>query len=553
MANLLERRMVLNLRRVIIIAFACCLSISAIQADSLSIEAQVATMSLEQKVAQMFMVSFYGKQLTEVEEDFLRDVQPGAVVLFGKNIESPEQVTRLTNAYQQAILKGDGIPLFVAVDQEGGLIQHLQEGFTRFPLPSLWTATQNTDLAYQVGEAMATEMLAVGVNMNLAPVADLNTNVDNPIIGRRSFGSQAELVAPILTYFIQGLQDNGVMATVKHFPGHGDTSSDSHVELPIITHSRERLNALEFVPFVSAIDAGVDVTMVSHIWFTAFDKEQIPASLSHNIVTRLLRDEMHYEGIIMTDALDMDAIDTVYTVGGSAIQAILAGNDLIAIGAHVGTQTIDIAIADVLEAVRDGRISESQIDASVTRILTAKEKYGVLDWQALDPFTVSERLELEAHDSLVTKLFEQGVTVVGDANNAIPLQGNVAIIYPATRPTIATECAGMDGTMRYTGVSDSPSDEEISWAITASANANTVVVFTQNAIINARQQALVLAMPQDKTIVVALWDTSDMLVFPDVMGYVLGYSPMLRTTSIICDILIGRLPKQGTLPIVYNN
>lgn len=539
MANLFKGYGVLKLRRLILIAVACWLSISAIQAETLTIEARVASMTLEQKVAQMFMVSFYGKQLTEIEEDFLRDVQPGAVVLFGKNIESPQQVTRLTNAYQEAIVDGQGIPLFIAVDQEGGLIQHLQEGFTRFPLPSLWTATQNTDLAYQVGEAMATEMRAVGVNMNLAPVADLNTNINNPIIGRRSFGTQAQLVAPILTYFIQGLQDNGVMATVKHFPGHGDTSSDSHVELPIIEHNRDRLDAVEFLPFIAAIDAGVDVTMVSHIWFTAFDNEQIPASLSRNIVTRLLREEMQYNGIIMTDALDMDAIDTVYTVGGSAIQAILAGNDLIAIGAHVGTQTIDIAIADVIEAVRDGRILESQIDASVRRILSAKEKYGVLDWQSLDPFTVNDRLELDAHDTLVTALFEYGVTVVGDANEVIPLQGNVAIIYPATRPTIATECSGIDGNMRYTGVSDSPSDEEISWAMTASLDAETVVVFTQNAISNARQQALVQALPQDKTIVVALWDTSDMLVFPDVMGYVLGYSPMLRTTSIICDILKG--------------
>lgn len=541
------------MRRLIIAGFVLLHLIYGIQADGQSVEARLATMTLEQKVAQMFMVSFYGTQLTEVERDFLIDVQPGAVVLFGKNIESPEQVSRLTNEYQKTILDGGEIPLFIAVDQEGGRIQHLQEGFTRFPLPSLWTATQNTELAYQIGEAMAIEMRAVGVNMNLAPVADLNTNIDNPIIGRRSFGSEVELVTPILTHFIRGLQDNGVMATVKHFPGHGDTSSDSHIELPIIEHSRERLNVVEFLPFVSAIEAGVDVTMVSHIWFTELDTEQIPASLSHNIVTRLLRDEMNYDGIIMTDALDMDAIDTVYTAGESAIQAILAGNDLIAIGAHVGTQTIKMAIADVVVAVQDGRITESQIDASVMRILLAKEKYGVFDWQSLDPFEVNERLNLEAHDALVTQLFEQGVTVVGDANDVIPLQGNVAIIYPATRPTIATECSGIDGNIKYTGVSDSPSDEEISWAITASQMADTVIVFTQNAISNPRQQALVEALPQYETIVVALWDTSDMLVFPEVSGYVLGYSPMLRTTAIICDILVGRLSAQGTLPITYND
>lgn len=525
--------------------------LGSLHADTDVVETQLEKMTLEQKVAQMFMVSFFGTQLTEIEREFLRDVQPGAVVLFKKNVESPQQITRLTNDYQQTILDGGGVPLLIAVDQEGGLIQHLQEGFTRFPLPMLWTATQNSELAYQVGEAMATEMLAVGVNMNLAPVADLNTNIDNPIIGRRSFGTELELVAPILTHFIRGLQDNGVMATVKHFPGHGDTAVDSHLELPIVTHPIERLQAVEFQPFLSAFEADVDVTMVSHIWYTALDDEEIPASLSYQAVTNLLRDEMGYEGIIMTDALDMDAIDTVYTPGGSAIQAILAGNDLIAIGAHVGTAVIEEALADVVDAVRDGRILESQIDASVKRILDVKQAYGVFDWQPLDSLMVDERLNLEEHDTLITELFKQGVTVTGDAHEDVPLQGGVTIIYPATRPTIYNECVSNDADITYVGVSAVPSDEEISWAISASVEADTVVVFTQNAIGNPRQQDLVNALPTYKTTVVALWDTNDMLVFPDVKGYVLGYSPMLRATAIICDILVGRLPAQGTFPITF--
>jgi beta-N-acetylhexosaminidase len=541
------------MRQLMLLGLCLWIAIVPLQVNSQDspIQAQVSGMTLEQKIAQMFMVGFHGTQLTEVEHDFLRDIQPGAVVLFGQNVESPQQVTRLTNAYQQTIVDGGGVPLFIAVDQEGGRIQHLQEGFTRFPLPMLWTATQNTDLAYQVGEAMATEMLAVGVNMNLAPVADLNTNIDNPIIGRRSFGSDIELVTPILTHFIRGLQENGVMATVKHFPGHGDTSSDSHVELPRIDYGRDRLEAVEFSPFKSAIAADVDVTMVSHIWFTAFDDNEIPASLSRNIVTGLLRDEMAYDGIIMTDALDMDAIDTAYTPGGAAIQAILAGNDLLAIGAHVGTHTIEEAIQDVYNAVQDGQIDESRIDASVERILLAKEKYGVLEWQPLDPFMVDDRLNLEAHDEVVTQLFEQGVTVVGDAKSSIPLTGKVALIYLATRPSIANECDGIDGDVTYVGVSESPTDEQIGWARVASGEVDTVVVFTQNAIENPRQQQLVDALPQYKTIDVALWDTSDVLIFPDVHGYVLGYSPMLRATSVICDILVGRLPAQGTFPITF--
>ena len=331
-------------------------------------------MTLEQKVAQMFMVSFFGAQLTETEAAFLREAQPGAVVLFGRNVESPEQVTALTNSYQQEVMSRGGLPLLIAVDQEGGPIQHLQEGFTRFPAPMLLTATQDEDLAYDVGAAMAAEMRAVGVNMNLAPVGDLLTNAFNPIIDRRAFGSDPKMVAPILMSFIRGLQDNGVVATVKHFPGHGDTSEDSHLELPAIHHDRRRLDSVELRPFVAAFDAGVSTVMVAHIWFSAFDAEPLPASLSFNVVEGLLRGELGYDGIIMTDALDMDAVDTEYDPSEASIRAIEAGNDLIAIGAHVGTQRIREAINDVVAAVRAGRITLERIDDSLERILRVKQR-----------------------------------------------------------------------------------------------------------------------------------------------------------------------------------
>lgn len=521
------------------------------RAQTDSIDDILSEMTLEQKVGQMFMVSFATTQLLEVERDFLQTWQPGAIVIFSKNIDTPQQITGLTNTYQQAMVDVGAVPLFIAADQEGGSIQHLNEGFTRLPTPMLLTATQDEDLAYRYGAAVAEELLAVGVNMNLAPVADLNTNPDNPIIGRRSFGTEIEMVSPILMSFIRGVQDNGVMATAKHFPGHGDTDSDSHVQLPLVRNSIERLEAVELMPFHASISADVGTVMVAHIWFPALEEAEMPASLSRNIVTGLLRDEMAYAGIIMTDALDMDAIDTVYTPGGSAIQAILAGNDLIAIGAHVGTQTIATAMQDVVDAVQDGRISIEQIDASLRRILSAKAHYGILEWQALEPDRVEERLNLEAHDALIDELFRKGITVARDKNSAIPLSGNVAIIYPATRPRIATECAGVNGTVHFSGVSDNPSDEEISWAMAAASKVDSVVVFTQNARTNPNQQKLVNALPVNKTIVVALWEVDDIRAFPDIAGYVVGYSPMLRASAIICDVLTGRIPAKGKFPLSF--
>ena len=536
--------------RLLLIWLLLGLSAPGAAADEPSIEDRLSAMTLEQKAAQMFMVSFFGPHLAEVERDFLRRVQPGAVVLFERNVESPRQATALTNAYQQNVIDGGGPPLLIAVDQEGGLIQRLKDGFTRFPAPMLWTAGQDNELAYAVGKAMATELGAVGVNMNLAPVADLNTNINSPVIGRRSFGSDAELTAPILMNFIRGLQDNGVVATVKHFPGHGDTAADSHLELPRVDHARGRLEAVELRPFTAAFEAGADVVMVGHIWLTAFDSEPLPASLSGRIAGDLLRGELGYDGIVMTDALDMDAIDTVYSPSDASIQAILAGNDLIAIGAHVGTSRIEAAINDVAAAVRAGRIAESQIDASARRILSVKQEYGVLDWRPLDPQTADARLNLDAHDELVTRLFERGLTVV-DSNDMIPLRGRALIVYPAIRPRIPNECRGPG--FDYLGVSAPPRDEEITWVETAGDAADRIVVFTWNAVDDRRQQRMVNALPPHKTIVAALWKPWDMFVFPDAAAYVIGYSPMLRATALICEVLLGERSASGRLPIRVMN
>ena len=518
----------------------------------LELEARLARMSLSQKVAQMLMVSFYGTRLAEVEADFLREMQPGAVALFGRNVESPAQLTALTNAMQTNATAAGGIPLLIAVDQEGGRIQHLQPGFTRFPIPMLWTATQNPELVYAVGRAMATEMRAVGVNMNLAPVADLNTNPRNPIIGRRSFGTEIERVAPILTAFIRGMQDNGVVAVVKHFPGHGDTDVDSHLALPVITHHRARLQAVELPPFIAAFDAGAEAVMVAHIAFSALDETLLPASLSEPVIEDLLRGELAYEGIVMTDALDMDAIDRTYSTSEAALRAIAAGSDLIAVGAHIGTAAIRTVIADVVAAVQSGILPEERIDASVRRILALKERYGLLDWEPLDPQTVDARLPLEAHQGLVEQLFEQGITLVGDAAR-IPLPADALLVYPGWHPRTAEQCRRPGKNLSYLGVSQYPSDEEIAWAATAGQRAAAVAVFTQDARSNPRQQRLVNALPAERTVVAALWDPSDVPVFPAVAAHLVAYSPLPAATAALCRVLLGELPALGWLPVRFTN
>ena len=528
------------------------LPIARVDAQLSAVERDLETMTLEQKIAQMFMVSFFGTRLAESELNFLREVQPGAVALFGRNAKSPIQVTQLTNAMQEVSVSAGGLPLLIAVDQEGGLIQHLQHGFTRFPAPMLWTATGDEDLAFAVGAAMAGELRAVGVNMNLAPVADLQTYLHNPIIKRRSFGNLPEQVVPILTQFVRGLQENGVVATVKHFPGHGDTSADSHLQLPVVEHDLDRLFALELQPFMAAFDAGVEVAMVAHIWFSALDAAPVPAALSPQVVQNLLRIELGYEGIIMTDALDMDAVDTAYSPSEAAIRAIQAGNDLIAIGAHVGTDRIRAVIDDVVAAVEAGRVAESGIDASVARIVAVKDKYGVLDWTPIEPRSVESKLQLAANDALVTRLFETGVTTL-DPDGLLPLDDKVLIIYPGTRARIRKQCDSDSVSIEFLAVSESPSDDQIAEARRAAAEAEQVVLFSVNRVHDPRQRSLVRALPSEKTVLVALWDPTDIFVLPPVGAYVLGYSPMLQATAIICDVLLGKRAATGSMPFDFAN
>ncbi|MCC6612627.1 MAG: hypothetical protein IT320_04055 [Anaerolineae bacterium] len=508
----------------------------------------LASMTLEHKVAQMFMVTLHGGVLTEEGADFLREWQPGAVVLFAANLGDPAAVTRLTNGYQQTITEAGGLPLLVAADQEGGVVARLTDGFTVFPAPIL-TAAAGPEMARQVGAATARELSAVGINMNLAPVADLETYRDNPIIFRRAWGSNPQLAGEAIAAFVDGSQSAGVLATAKHFPGHGETHEDSHAVLQSLDLSRERLETVELVPFQSAVDAGIAAVMVAHIHYTALQPgNTLPASLDPGVVTGLLRGEMGFGGIVMTDALDMNAIDLQFDFREAAVRAVEAGVDLIALGPSFGPRTQISAMQAVIEAIQSGRIPEAQIDAAVTRILAAKERFGLLgEWTPLDPATAAERVDAEAGAALVDQLFRAGVSVAWDRADRVPVRADqsVAVIFLATRYQIVQECGLYRPDIRWVGVSDAPSDEEIGWAVAAASEADTAIVWTQDAIYNERQQALVNALPPDKTVAVALWSPYDAEAFPNVSAYVATYSPLRPAVPAACAILFGAQEATG--------
>jgi beta-N-acetylhexosaminidase len=529
------------------------LSFTTVQAqDDDQINAIIAEMTLERKVAQMFMVNLYGSGLTEVGRDMLQTWQPGAVVLLGPNTEqSPEQIAQLTNSYQQTIIGAGGVPLFIATDQEGGMIQRLRAGFTIWPVPMLLTAANDTALSYRMGQGMAAELRAVGVNMNLAPVADLQTNLANPIIGRRSPGSDPLQVGYSLYGLVGGMQSVGVMATLKHFPGHGETDEDSHTTLPELPLDLGRLRDVELPPFIYGMPAGA--VMVSHIWFSEFDPEPLPASLSPTIVTDLLRNELGYQGIIITDALDMDAIDTAYSPSQAAVMSVQAGNDMVLIGANAGEQIQARAMQAVVDAVRAGEIDEAQIDASVYRVLYAKQQFGVFDWEPVEPEALG--LPLEENATLVRDIFKAGVTVVRDERDVLPFDpgDSVGVIFPGTRYSIQSACETHDENLRSLAVSEGANVTDIARAVRLASEVETVVVFTQDAYINDEQAALVNALPARKTLVVALASPYDLLRFPDVGGYVVTYSPIDPAAEVACALLFGAIQPVSTPSVSFNN
>lgn len=535
--------------RLVCIAVSLCLWVSfspiIAQDDSL------AALSLEQRAAQMFFVHLYGSSLNEAGREFLARWQPGGVVLTDDNTGAPEDVTRLVNRYQQTIIEASGLPLLVAADQEGGPIAALETGFTQFPTPTLLTAACDPALAAAIGAAMAEELRAVGVNMNLAPVADLEPTIGSGVLARRSFGSDPALVGPALAGFVTGLQGAGVVATAKHFPGHGATGADSHTMLPVVDLSREHLESVELAPFRAAVAAGVEAVMAAHIAYPALEPQaDLPASLSPHILTGLLREDMQFDGLILTDALDMDAIDTRYDYPTAALMAIQAGADVL-LSAHISPDNHMLAIQAVVEAVRAGQISEERINESARRILNVKSRYGLLDWQPLDPLAAAERVNLAAHEALLEQLFRAGVTVALDRNDLIPIAADrpAALVYPATRVQVANECKPYHPALRLVGVSDSPDDTEIAWAVEAANRAEVAVVFTQNAVENARQQQLVAALPPEKTVVVALWSPYDWTTFPGIAGYMVTYSPARPAVPAACAILFGAMPAQARLAI----
>ena len=315
---------------------------------------------LERAVAAMFAVGFDGKTVTPALEKLL-DRGVSAVALFSRNVESPRQVARLCfDIHQRA-----GRPILIAVDQEGGRVARLREGVTPIPSMRALGATQDEKLAENIGRLVAAELRAVNISMNFAPVMDVDSNPANPVIGDRSLGADSALVAKLGAALIRGLQGGGVAACAKHFPGHGDTSQDSHFDLPRLPHEMSRLQQVELPPFASAVDAGVSAIMTAHVLFEAIDREN-PATLSPGVITQLLRGKMNFPGVVFSDALEMKAIANHFSIEEVVLRGANAGIDLLAICENPDLQ--HQAIDALLASAAAGQVGQVEIKRANRRI-----------------------------------------------------------------------------------------------------------------------------------------------------------------------------------------
>ena len=331
------------------------------------VEDKISKMTLREKIAQMLILYYYSDTVSDSLETTLKEVKPGGFILFGENISTYDK----TVTFVKTLQKYSDVPLIISIDQEGGLVQRFKSSkdmqVTKIPPMYNVGATNDTDIAYNIGRVIAEELRVIGVNVDYAPVLDIYSNPNNKVIGDRSFSNDKDKVSSMGLSLAKGLSDNGVIPVFKHFPGHGDTEVDSHYDLPVINKTKEDLLKNELVPFINAIKNDAKIMMVGHIALPKIIGDDTPASLSYEIVTKLLKEELGYKGLVITDALNMGAVTNKYSNSEIYEMAINSGVDLLLMPGG-SKPTIDL----IEESVKSGRISEDKIDESVRKILEFK-------------------------------------------------------------------------------------------------------------------------------------------------------------------------------------
>ena len=500
------------------------------------IERMLSAMTLEEKVGQMMLVFFKGSELTPQLETMITTHRVGGLILYASsgNTQDAAQTARLCAAAQaKAATTPQGVGLFVGIDQEGGPVVRLRQGVTVFPSQMAVAATGNRDHARTMARILAQELKALGINMNFAPVADVNSNPKNPIISIRSFGSDPALVSRMTAAMTAEYVQARVLCTPKHFPGHGDTSIDSHLGLPTNAHDAKTLEKVDFAPFRAAFAAQAPAVMTAHMETPALDPTPgLPATLSTRILEGTLRKHMRFDGLIVTDSLGMGALDKTFGTVQASLLAAKAGADVLLFGADIGHEPDEqiAAISRLVAAVKSGELPQTRVDDAVRRILAAKKAYGLLDAKAIPDLSAEASVLSGGPDNLqaARAIAQDSMTLVKDVRKLLPLtaKDNTLIIWPKrSEHAPETALSSLPGARLIT-LPSQPSADQIRQTAQAAAKSGKVVALTYDAARNPAQQAMIRALlavkPQD-VIHVALGAPYDIALFPDAPAAILGH------------------------------
>lgn len=517
----------------------------------------ISVMTLEQKVGQLFIIVPEGQTLGPETRRQLRYLNAGGVVLLEKNVSAPLQTAEFIQAMQLEV-RAAGLPgMLVAADQEGGQVSRLRraDGYTEFPSPMALAATPGGCESVRVAAAIvAREMKAIGMNTVLAPVLDINNNPENPVINVRAFGSEPGQVARCGIAHIDAVLGEGLIAVGKHFPGHGDTSLDSHTALPVITHTLERLNSVEFVPFKAAIQAGIPAIMTAHIVFPALDPTpNLPSTLSQRVLSGLLRKELNFKGAIFSDALTMGALPLSGNPGPQAtVKALKAGADVLLFGE--GYQAHRDAYEAVISAVRAGDVSAERLDDAVRRVLKLKEDFGLLEAPSYDAVKIKLEVGSAAHLEIAARLARESITIVRDNQQLLPALARATaaqVLLIENEYAISSLPARIEisGTRLMVGLDPTPAD--ISQSLKLSEGDKLVILTTSNLQRNSQRPLLLKALLEAKrrVIVVALAAPYDLLYAPQASTYVAIYGVNPATLEALKGVLTAPSTARGRLPV----
>ena len=380
-----------------------------------------AKLSMDERIGQLYIVALY----TNKDQNYISGVRKlveqeriGGIILMQ---DDAEQEIALVNEFQ----KKSRVPMLFGMDAEWGLYQRIKTAH-KFPWAMTLGAIQDNNLVYEMASKIAEDAKKMGIYWNFAPVVDVNTNPKNPIIGNRSFGSDVQNVIAKSLAYAQGLQDNGVLAAIKHFPGHGDTDVDSHLDLPVVKHSLERLNKIELAPFKALMDKKIGGVMIAHLYVPQLEKgKNIPASISYDIVTNLLKNKFRYEGLVITDALNMNAVAKKYPAGELDLRAFKAGNDVL-----LFSQDVPTGKKLIKEAIQKGEISEKRLEESVKKILKTKYLLGLQNLRPLSSEGINSALNNDSHAKISEKLYANALTLLKDEKQLFPLREKEVYYLP---------------------------------------------------------------------------------------------------------------------------